>query len=175
METLVAFVIGFGITLFFVSRYLKSMKQNRPAGPQAAAPPAPSQPCPRCGQPVELNAGFCPACGAPMALWNVHRASVQTETPQPGEKGKPRPIISATLCIGCGSCVDACPEAGTLGLSGGKAILVNPALCVGHSKCVEVCPDLRYLPRLRQCPADPACPARQPELRDQCQRPLHRR
>lgn len=140
METLVTFLIGFGITLFFVSRYLKSLKGTHHAGPKAAVPAAPSQPCPRCGQPVELGAGFCQACGAPMALWNVHRASVQTETSQPGEKGKPRPIINATLCIGCGSCVDACPETGTLGLKGGKAILVNPTLCVGHAKCVDVCP-----------------------------------
>lgn len=36
--------------------------------------------------------------------------------------------------------MDACPETGTLALSGGKAILAHPDRCVGHAKCVEVCP-----------------------------------
>ncbi len=75
-----------------------------------------------------------------MALWNVHHAEVQTGGAEPGEPGQPRPVINATLCIGCGSCVDACPETGTLALAGGKAILAEPARCKGHSKCVEVCP-----------------------------------
>ena len=76
-----------------------------------------------------------------MALWNVHRAAVQPrQWRAAGEKGKPRPVINATLCIGCGSCVDSCPETGTLALVNGKAILANPERCVGHAKCVEVCP-----------------------------------
>jgi thioredoxin reductase (NADPH) len=54
--------------------------------------------------------------------------------------GKPRPVINASLCIGCASCVDACPEEGTLAMAGGKAILANPERCVGHAKCVDVCP-----------------------------------
>jgi thioredoxin reductase len=74
-----------------------------------------------------------------MGLWDVHRADVSFGNGNTAS-AKPRPVISATLCIGCGSCVDACPETGTLGLSGGKAILLNPAGCVGHAKCVEVCP-----------------------------------
>jgi putative YpdA family bacillithiol system oxidoreductase len=77
-----------------------------------------------------------------MALWNVHRAAVQPKAngAEPGEKGKPRPVINATLCIGCGSCVDSCPETGTLALVGGKAILANPERCTGHARCVDVCP-----------------------------------
>jgi thioredoxin reductase (NADPH) len=75
-----------------------------------------------------------------MALWNVHRAAVQAVPPGPGEKGKPRPVINTSLCIGCGSCVKACPEAGALALAGGKSSLVNPALCTGHAKCADACP-----------------------------------
>ena len=77
-----------------------------------------------------------------MSLWNLHRAAVKTETAgaAQGEQGKPRPVINATLCIGCGSCVDACPETGTLALVTGKAILAHPDRCVGHAKCVQVCP-----------------------------------
>ena len=77
-----------------------------------------------------------------MSLWNLHRAAVRPDTNGAGGggKGKPRPVINATLCIGCGSCVDACPETGTLALVGGKSILANAERCVGHAKCVEVCP-----------------------------------
>ena len=74
---------------------------------------------------------------------HVERASrrgpnVQFASPQ--EKGKPRPVINASQCIGCASCVDVCPEAGTLAMAGGKAILQNPDLCTGHAQCITVCP-----------------------------------
>ena len=75
-----------------------------------------------------------------MALWNLHRAAVQDSSANSGEKGKPKPLINATLCIGCGTCVDVCPETGTLALVSGKAILANPDRCVGHSDCVGACP-----------------------------------
>jgi thioredoxin reductase len=77
-----------------------------------------------------------------MSLWNLHRAAVQAPSSgaAPAESGKPRPVINATLCIGCGSCVDACPETGTLALVSGKAILSHPERCVGHAKCVQACP-----------------------------------
>ncbi len=142
METLLAFLIGFIVTFFFVHRYVKNMAgARRPA----AAPAAPvssgrSTQCPRCGKPMSCDSSFCPGCGASMALWNVHRAAVKQAGAPGGEKGKPRPVINATLCIGCGSCVRACPETGTLAVQGGKAILAHPERCVGHAKCVEVCP-----------------------------------
>ena len=44
------------------------------------------------------------------------------------------------MCIGCGSCVQVCPETGTLELEAGKAILAHPERCTGHAKCAEVCP-----------------------------------
>ena len=77
-----------------------------------------------------------------MALWNVHRAAVKPAqgAAAQGEPGKPRPVINATLCIGCGTCVDSCPETGTLALVNGKALLAHPERCVGHAKCTEVCP-----------------------------------
>ncbi|MBI3664421.1 MAG: NAD(P)-binding domain-containing protein [Acidobacteria bacterium] len=49
-------------------------------------------------------------------------------------------MINASLCIGCGSCVQACPEAGTLELINHKAILAHPDRCTSHAKCAEVCP-----------------------------------
>lgn len=50
------------------------------------------------------------------------------------------PHIDGIACIGCGSCVAACPEDGVLGLIGGKAVLVHGAKCVGHGMCAEACP-----------------------------------
>ena len=50
------------------------------------------------------------------------------------------PHINAISCIGCGGCVDACPEGDVLGIIDGKAVLVHGARCVGHGLCAEVCP-----------------------------------
>src|ERR1019366_8687071 len=46
-------------------------------------------------------------------------------------------------CLGCGSCVKACPEQPhheVLGLIDGKAVLVGPTECIGHGACKAVCP-----------------------------------
>ena len=40
------------------------------------------------------------------------------------------PVINPNRCIGCGSCVTACPEHDVLGLIRGKAELVNAANCI---------------------------------------------
>lgn len=53
------------------------------------------------------------------------------------------PVINVNRCLGCGSCVAACPEqAGhhVLGIIAGKSTLVGPSHCIGHGACAEVCP-----------------------------------
>ena len=50
------------------------------------------------------------------------------------------PSIDLAKCIGCGACVQACPEDGVLALSHGQAVVVHGARCVGHGRCAEVCP-----------------------------------
>jgi thioredoxin reductase (NADPH) len=50
------------------------------------------------------------------------------------------PVIDPGLCLGSGSCLDACPEGQILGMLHGKAQLVDPTRCIGHGACREACP-----------------------------------
>jgi thioredoxin reductase/NAD-dependent dihydropyrimidine dehydrogenase PreA subunit len=50
------------------------------------------------------------------------------------------PLLDDNACIGCGTCVEACPEKNVLGLIEGKAALISPADCIGHGACGEACP-----------------------------------
>ena len=50
------------------------------------------------------------------------------------------PVVDLSRCLGCGTCVAACPEEGVLELVHGQAMVVNAARCVGHSACERECP-----------------------------------
>ena len=50
------------------------------------------------------------------------------------------PIIDYNKCLGCGTCVTACPEGDVLGIINDKAFLVNPSHCIGHGACKAACP-----------------------------------
>ena len=50
------------------------------------------------------------------------------------------PHVDITRCIGCGACVEVCPEGEVLGVIGGRAAIVNGAKCIGHGLCAEACP-----------------------------------
>ncbi|MHC4408663.1 MAG: NAD(P)-binding domain-containing protein, partial [Planctomycetota bacterium] len=50
------------------------------------------------------------------------------------------PVVDLTRCLGCGTCVDACPENNVLELVHGQAMVVNGARCVGHAACELECP-----------------------------------
>jgi dihydropyrimidine dehydrogenase (NAD+) subunit PreT len=50
------------------------------------------------------------------------------------------PWVDLSRCIGCGTCVSACPEHGVLDLVHGQAAVVHGSRCVGHGRCAEQCP-----------------------------------
>jgi thioredoxin reductase/ferredoxin len=50
------------------------------------------------------------------------------------------PHIDASHCIGCGACVEVCPEGDVLAVIGGKAAIINGHKCIGHGLCAEACP-----------------------------------
>jgi len=50
------------------------------------------------------------------------------------------PHIDISHCIGCGACVEVCPEGDVLAVIAGKAAIVNPHKCIGHGICADACP-----------------------------------
>lgn len=50
------------------------------------------------------------------------------------------PHIDLSRCLGCGTCIAACPEEGVLELVHGQAIVAHGARCVGHGRCAAECP-----------------------------------
>jgi ferredoxin len=54
----------------------------------------------------------------------------------------PIPVIETEDCIGCGSCVDLCPEVFVLNESLEKAQVVNPEGCAEEkiNEAIDICP-----------------------------------
>ncbi|MBI1850251.1 MAG: NAD(P)-binding domain-containing protein [Planctomycetes bacterium] len=85
-----------------------------------------------------------------LALWQRaidrrHATRVVAEIHDARERGTNRaiaqhPTVDPLQCIGCGSCVAACPEEGVLGLVDGIAHVIHASRCVGHAHCEVACP-----------------------------------
>jgi len=67
----------------------------------------------------------------------VRNAAIEAGLTEPASL---HPVIDPAKCLGCGSCVGACPEGDILGLVHGKAALVEPTHCIGHGACAKACP-----------------------------------
>jgi len=97
----------------------------------------PAAPCPRCGAPNPRKLAFCPRCGAPFQAFEIVSARLAPEAP--AQDGPLHAIVRADRCVGCGTCVDACPEEGAIRLVN-KIATVDLARCVGHGLCAAACP-----------------------------------
>src|SRR5262252_4575004 len=84
-----------------------------------------------------------------LLVWHVKRRrrlerrseEIHEETGR-GEPASLHPHINER-CIGCASCVKACPEQehhAILGIVRGRAELINPGDCIGHGACKTACP-----------------------------------
>lgn len=67
-------------------------------------------------------------------------ALLKAATESGAEPATLHPIIDYNKCLGCGTCVSACPEGDVLGIINDKAFLVNPSHCIGHGACKAACP-----------------------------------
>lgn len=70
--------------------------------------------------------------------WGAHK--LQTAHESGAEPPSLHPIIDYNKCLGCGTCIPACPEGTVLGVINDKAFLVDPSLCIGHGACMTACP-----------------------------------
>jgi thioredoxin reductase (NADPH) len=87
---------------------------------------------------------------AVLLVWQVarrrrleKRSAVAKESTGAAEPASLHPVIDPARCIGCASCLKACPEQEhhtVLGLVGGRAELVSPGDCIGHGACRTACP-----------------------------------
>ena len=128
--------VGFlALTGVFVWLHLR--RGSRGATAPAPAPAAKGHPCGRCGAPVPPGSAYCPGCGVSQQMFEVVTAPVAA--PEGAPSGALRALVRADMCVGCGTCVAACPEPGAITLRG-KLAVVDDALCKGHGECVAACP-----------------------------------
>ena len=69
---------------------------------------------------------------------DIYQESVEAGLLEPASL---HPVIDNARCLGCGTCVSACPENQVLGLINNRAKLIKPASCIGHGACKTACPN----------------------------------
>lgn len=115
------------------------LRGSAPSSSGATAPPIATRPCARCSAAIPVNATYCPGCGIAQQLFEIVSAPTAVAGSASASAGAPRAMVRADLCVGCGTCVAACPEKGAITMRG-KLAVVDDALCKGHGDCVAACP-----------------------------------
>ncbi|HLN55116.1 MAG TPA: NAD(P)-binding domain-containing protein [Bacteroidales bacterium] len=83
--------------------------------------------------------------GVVLYLWRTDSSvaaktsSAEAEDEETSEPATLRPSINEVKCIGCGLCVDACPE-NVISLMNARAHVADYSLCLGHGACFQNCP-----------------------------------
>ncbi len=119
---------------FFVLTTLFVVLQVRKKSAEA---PIRSVACPRCSATLLQGTEICTECGAPLQAFEIVAAKIVEDTPDAGEKL--HAIVRADMCVGCGTCVDACPHPGAIQMVH-KLAVVNTERCEGAGSCVAACP-----------------------------------
>ena len=89
-----------------------------------------------------------PALGFMLVYWLMQRRKtnrtqdVYQESVESGllEPASMHPVIDYARCLGCATCVSACPEKNVLGIMDNRALLITPSSCIGHGACKSACP-----------------------------------
>ena len=136
METLITTGLFVAITAIFAAIHVARGKRRAAAATRPA-----SAPCPRCGLRVPTGSDRCPSCGVPLQAYELVGARVASgsETAPAPAGAAPHAIVRTDACVGCGACVDVCPEPGAIRLEG-KMAIVDLERCKGHGECARACP-----------------------------------
>ncbi|MEW5915204.1 MAG: NAD(P)-binding domain-containing protein [Gemmatimonadota bacterium] len=137
MEMLLTTLGFFGLTAVFVWLHLR--KRGGAPAPRAAAAAPNGRSCARCKASVPNGSAFCPKCGIPQQIFEVVSAAVVADEAEGTPAAALKALVRADMCVGCGTCVAACPEPGAIALHG-KLAVVDNALCKGHGECAGACP-----------------------------------
>ncbi len=95
--------------------------------------------CPRCRARFAAGAVFCPGCRVPVQVYELVSAPIADVAEPLDLDVKPHPIVRTDLCVGCGTCVAACPEPGAIQLVDHHSF-VDLDRCKRHGTCAAACP-----------------------------------
>ncbi len=137
MDTILTIAAVIAVTLLAIRHHLR-----KSASPAKTGAPAAGSVCPRCGAATNSGMSYCERCGVPQQIFEI--AGARTVTPEDGDAkkkdaGREHAMVRADVCVGCGTCVPACPISGAIRMEG-KLAVVDPDLCGGHAACVDACP-----------------------------------